>query len=345
MKKLFGILNEGEVYSVTLENGAGMRCTVITLGCILQSLYVPDKCGKAENVVLGYNSAEDYRRSCGHFGEVVGRCCNRIGNSTFTLDGIKYTLPANDGKNHLHGGPNGFGERIWEIESFCEHSVTLSLISEDGDMGYPGRLCARCTYTLSEDSKLIISYEATTDKATPVCLTNHSYFDLCGAGSGRTLDMLLRLDCDRICNTSEKLIPDGTFSDVAGTPYDFRTEKAIGHDIGAHFGLLRHCNGYDTNYFIKDFDGKLRSAGRLSDPVSGRSMEILTDLPCIQLYTGNMIGSDNPPFYGTIKPGGHMGVCLETQVMPDAVNHPGITDTIIRPGEKYSKTTVFDFGA
>ena len=258
---------------------------------------------------------------------------------------VEYTLPANDGRNHLHGGPLGFGERIWDIADCDDNKAVFTLDSCDGDMGYPGNVHVQCTYALSDDGKLSVNYEATTDKATPICLTNHSYFDLFGAGSGRTLEMHLILDCERICNTDKALIPNGSFTEVYGTPYDFTEEKPLGRDINVDFGLLRHCCGYDTNYFIIGFDGTLRHAGRLSDPQSGRKMDIYTDLPCIQLYTGNMIGEDNPPFYGKYKSHDHMGVCLETQVMPNAVNCPGITDTILRPGEKYSKTTVFDFGA
>lgn len=344
MKRLFGTLDGREIYAVDLKSN-NISCTVITLGCILQSLYVPDSGGRAENVVLGYDSPGEYAASVGHFGEVVGRCCNRIGDSRFTLDGVEYTLPANDGRNHLHGGPLGFGERIWDIADCDDNKAVFALYSCDGDMGYPGNVHVQCTYALSDDGKLSVNYEATTDKATPICLTNHSYFDLCGAGSGRTLEMHLRLDCERICNTDKALIPNGSFTEVYGTPYDFTEEKPLGRDINVDFGLLRHCCGYDTNYFIIGFDGTLRHAGRLSDPQSGRKMDIYTDLPCIQLYTGNMIGEDNPPFYGKYKSHDHMGVCLETQVMPNAVNCPGITDTILRPGEKYSKTTVFDFGA
>ena len=344
-KEKFGLLpNGGEVYKITLKNGCGMSASVLNFGCILQSLLVPDKNGKADNVVLGFNTLDGYLSADGHFGEVVGRCCNRIGNSRFTLDGKEYILPANDGVNHLHGGPAGFGARLWNIDSITENSVTFSLDSDDGDMGYPGNLHATCTYELSDDGKLTLIYTAESDKATPVCMTNHSYFDLCGAGSGRTLDMTLRLDCDKICSTDKALIPDGELIEISGTPYDFSKEKPIKGVIDKDYLLLSHCKGYDTNYFAADFDGSLKNIGMMSDPVSGRKMDIYTNLPCIQLYTGNMISPDGPAFYQNISPAPHMGVCLETQIMPDAVNHPDITDPFIRPGEEYRTTTVFDFG-
>lgn len=343
--ELFGMLPEGgEVYKLTLKNASGMSASILNFGCILQELNVPDKSGNTSNVVLGFNRLDDYLAADGHFGEVVGRCCNRIKDSRFTLGGKEYILPANNGKNHLHGGPGGFGARLWSIDSVSDSAVTFSLDSADGDMGYPGNLHATCTYTLSDDGKLTLVYTAECDKTTPVCMTNHSYFDLCGVGSGRTLDMTLCLDCDKICKANKALIPDGELINIADTPYDFSIEKPIGRDINEDFLLLGHCKGYDTNYFVRDYKGEMRNIGRLYDPVSGRKMDIYTDLPCIQLYTGNMISPEGPAFYGSIDPAPHMGVCLETQVMPDAVNHPHITNPFIKPGEKYRTTTVFDFG-
>ncbi len=345
-KELFGLLPDGgEVYKITVKNALGMSASILNFGCILQSLFVPDKDGNTDNVVLGFNTLDGYLSADGHFGEVVGRCCNRIKDSRFTLEGKEYILPANDGVNHLHGGPGGFGARLWNIDNVSGNSVTFSLDSADGDMGYPGNMHAACTYTLSDDGKLTLVYTAESDKTTPVCMTNHSYFDLCGAGSGRTLDMTLRLDCDKICSTDKALIPDGKLIEIGGTPYDFSKEKPINRDINEDFLLLSHCKGYDTNYFAADFDGSIKAIGRLSDPVSGRKMDIYTDLPCIQLYTGNMISPVVPAFYGDISPAPHMGVCLETQIMPDAVNHPDITYPFIKTGDKYRTTTVFDFGA
>lgn len=343
--EIFGTLPGGEtVYKITLKNKQGMSVSVLNYGCILQSLLIPDKNGITENTVLGFNTIDGYLAADGHFGEVVGRCCNRIKDSRFTINTVEYILPANDGVNHLHGGTVGFGSRLWNIDSCSASSVIFSLDSADGDMGYPGNLHATCKYELSEGGKLTLEYTAQSDKTTPVCLTNHTYFDLTGAGSGRTLDMMLRLDCDKICSVTKALIPDGEILNIIGTPYDFTNEKPICRDISEDCLLLSHCRGYDTNYFVRDFDGTMKNIGRLSDPVSGRKMDIYTDLPCVQLYTGNMISTEGPAFYEDIAPHPHMGVCLETQIMPDAVNHPDITDPFISPGEIWHKTTIFDFG-
>ncbi|MDD6095499.1 MAG: galactose mutarotase [Clostridia bacterium] len=314
---------------------------ILTYGAILKSLFVPDKNGKSENIVCGFDTVEDYRKSGGYFGAAVGRVCNRIGNSRFVLDGKEYILPANDGKNHLHGGPDGFSKRIWEALA-GEDFVELSLVSPDGDMGYPGNLKTYVRYTL-KNGKLTVDYTAETDKPTPVNMTNHSYFDICGAYGGRTTEAELKINAREICLVDKGLIPTGELAPVSGTPYDFTASKPVGRDIDAKDEMLRFLGGYDTNYFI---DGKgMREAAVLSDPVSGRKMTVLTDQPCVQLYTANSVGKDEPPFSGGVTQSVHSGICLETQAMPDVVNHPEIMDIILRPGEEYHRTTVFDFNA
>lgn len=333
-KSIFG---EAELYRI---KDGDLSAEIITYGGIMKSLTVPDKNGRKENIVCGFDSLGDYKKSGGCFGATVGRCCNRIGDSRFTLDGKEYILPANDGKNHLHGGPDGFSKRIWKATP-GENFVEIALHSPDGDMGYPGNLTAAVKYTLT-DGKLIIDYHAVTDAPTPVNFTNHSYFDICGAYSGRTMDAYLRINADKKCDIDRGLIPTG-ISDVSGTPYDFRTAKKVGKDINSDDEMLAFLGGYDTNYFISG-EG-MREAAVLFDSVSGRKMTLFTDQPCVQLYTANSVGETEPPFRGNIPQTVHSGICLETQAMPDAVHHPEITDIILRPGEEYSRRAVFDFNA
>ena len=324
----------------TIRDG-NYKAEILAYGATLKSLYVPDKNGKAENIVCGFDTVEDYKKSKGCFGATVGRVCNRIGGSRFTLEGKEYVLPANDGKNHLHGGPGGFSRRVWHGTA-DENTAELSLISPHMDMGYPGELSVSVKYTLS-DGRLTVSYKAVSDRTTVVSLTNHSYFDICGAYSGRTTEAYLQINGTKICKTGKDLVPTGEVTDVAGTPYDFKAPKPVGRDINADDEMLSYLGGYDTNYCI---DGAgLRPAATLFDELSGRKMTVYTDCPCLQLYTANSVGKEEPPFAGGRAQTTHCGICLETQAMPNAVNLTNGQDVILKKGEEYRRTTVFDFNA
>ncbi len=344
-KKLFDTLADGrKVYSYTIDGGEGVSATILDLGGIIQSLFVSDKEGKYKNVVLGFDSAEPYAMPGIYFSAIIGRCANRIKKSRFTLDGKEYILPDNDNSNQLHGGPVGFNSKIWDCTVNGDNSLTLTLESPDGDMGYPGNVQVRVTYAVV-GRRLEIRYKAITDAPTVINLTNHAYFDMAGAGSGRTMDNVLWLDCDIISETDKQLIPTGVRSSALGTPYDFTAPKPVGQDIDCDYGLLSHFGGYDTNYYRKNHTNDAASpVATLFDPESGRKMTVITDLPCVQLYTTNSLTSGIPPFSGGVLQSLHCGICLETQFAPDAINSDEAECVILRPGEEYSSYTAFDFG-
>ena len=342
-KRSFGNLSDGrEVFAYTLDGGEGVSATVLTYGGVLNRLDVTDAAGNVKNVVLGYSTIAPYEKPGAYYGSLVGRCANRIGKSKFTLDGREYILPANDNGNQLHGGPEGFSRKIWSVRENVDGSITLSHESPDGDMGYPGYLTAMVTYSL-EGRALSIRYEARTDRPTVVNMTNHAYFDITGAGSGRTLDSLLFLDCDKMTETDEYLIPNGEVSNVAGTPYDFTEAKPVGRDIDRDFKLLRHFGGYDTNYYKKNYDGSFATIATLTDPECGLTMTVKTDLPCVQLYTTNSVDEGDVDFADGAAHTLHCGICLETQYAPDAINSSEAESVILRPNKKYETTTSFVF--
>ena len=342
-KELFGITPDNrDVYAYTLDGGEGVSATVLTFGGVLNKLLVTDKNGKTVNTVLGYDSLSHYLKKGAYYGSLVGRCCNRIKKSRFTLDGREYILPDNDNSNQLHGGPEGFSSKIWEASETDDGSLELYLESPDGDMGYPGNLKVKVTYTVSKRT-LSIRYEAVTDAPTVVNLTNHAYFDITGAGSKRTMESVLFLDCDRMTDTDEKLIPNGNILPVANTPYDFTTPKAIGRDIDCDFNLLSHFGGYDTNYYKRGYNGEADLIATLTDPENGLCMKVVTDLPCVQLYTTNSVDEGAPDFADGAEHTLHCGVCLETQYAPDAINSPEADLVILRPDKKFDSTTSFIF--
>ena len=338
----FGRTQDGQpVEMYTLTNRNGMVAKVITYGAILTELQVPDRNGKPADVVLGFDNLNDYLTRNPFFGAIAGRYANRIAKGEFTLDGTTYHLPVNNGPNSLHGGNKGFDKRVWKAEprqSSQGQSVTFTYLSKDGEEGYPGNLTATCTYTLTNDNALKLEYTATTDKPTVVNLTNHSYFNLAGEGSGTILDHVLTINADNYTPTDETLIPTGQIAPVEGTPYDFRKPATIGariDQVGA---------GYDMNYALNGPAGKLATCARLKDPRSGRVMEVLTTQPGVQLYSG--IHLDGKLAGPSGRPYGKAGaVCLETQHFPDSPNHPNFSSTVLRPGEKYDQVTVFKFSA
>ncbi len=336
----FGKLPCGcEVTAYTLENGTHTSARILNYGGIIANLWVKDKDGNPADVVCGFDTIDGYLTSGGYQGALIGRIGNRIGGAKFTLDGKEYTLYRNDGDNSLHGGKVGFNAKLWQVASTDgeEPCLILTMTSPDGEEGYPGTLQVKVTYTLTASGALSIHYEAETDKPTIVSMTNHAYFNLGGYASGLINDHTLWLRSDRINSVDNHLIPDGTFAPVAGTPFDFNEEKTI----GAHFG--EGFDGYDHNYIFSDFDGTVKLQAILCDPKSGRCLKLYTDRPGAQIYTANAINPEDPVFKGGVKQAVHCAVCLETQAMPDSINHEGFTNTVLRPGEKYDTTTVFAF--
>jgi len=346
-KELFGNLPCGcEVYAYTLTNAGITSACILNYGGIIKNLWVEDKNGEKADVVCGFDCIEGYLTAGGYQGALIGRIGNRIARGKFTLEGVEYQLFCNDGRNSLHGGKRGFNTKIWNVEEAGteeEPALILTYVSPDMEENYPGTLSVKVTYTLTRESGLSIRYEAETDKTTIVNLTNHAYFNMAGYQSGVIDNQLLWLDCDKINGLDNELIPDGTLIDVTGTPYDFRNEKAIGADFAADHPMMKEFGGYDNNFCFADFNGKLTLRGKMTDPVSGRSMKMYTDQPCVQLYSANMINVDDHPFKGGVKEYRHCAVCLETQCMPDSINHNDFTNVVLKPGEKYDTTTVYVF--
>jgi len=344
----FGVTPGGDSVDLfTLTNPHGMEVRVMTYGGIIVSIKVPDRTGAFDDVVLGYDSLGGYLRSSPYFGAIVGRYGNRIAHGTFTIDGESYHLDTNNGPNALHGGVKGFDKVVCRAESIKHDStvgVLLTHTSPDGDQGYPGTVQARVSYALTPDNKLIVSYHATTDKATPINLTQHSYFNLAGAGKGDILGHVMMINADRYTPVDSTLIPTGELAPVAGTPFDFRTPTAIGARIGQADQQLKNGGGYDHNFVLNRNGDTLSLAARVLEPTTGRVLTVTTTQPGVQFYTGNFLD-------GTITgKGGHVyqrryGFCLETQHFPDSPNHPTFPTTILRPGQEYQSQTVFRFSA
>jgi aldose 1-epimerase len=341
-KESFGRLPDGagiELYTLTNKNG--LRVRIMTYGATVVSLEVPDRNGKLGDIVLGYDSLDGYLKANPYFGSIVGRYGNRIARGKFTLDGVTYQLAKNNGENHLHGGIKGFDKVVWKAEPVKEQGavgVKLSYLSKDGEEGYPGNLSVTVVYALTDENELKISYEATTDKPTPVNLTNHSYFNLAGQGNGDIFGNELMLNADAYTPVDEGLIPTGEILPVKGTPIDFTSPKPIGAQIAEVKG------GYDLNFVLRGGSGKLELAARVSELTSGRIMEIETTEPGIQFYSGNFLDGSITGKAGKVYKQ-HYGFCLETQHFPDSPNKPNFLSTILRPGEVYKSLTVHRFSA
>ncbi len=343
-RKAFGTMATGEAVELfTLRNGKGVVATITSYGGIVVSLTAPDRAGHVADIVLGFDTLDPYLKAHPYFGALVGRYGNRIAKGEFRLDGQVYHLPKNNGENTLHGGNEGFGKKLWsarEIPSQDGAALELRYVSRDGEEGFPGTLSTRVTYTLTEAGELRIDYEATTDKPTVVNLTNHSYFNLAGPGGGDILGHVLRIDADRFTPVVEGLIPTGELRSVAGTPFDFRTRTPIGARIGAEDEQLKLAGGYDHNFVLNGEAGKLRLVVHVSEPRSGRVLEVLTTEPGVQLYTGNFLDGS------LIGKGGQVykhrsGFCLETQHFPDSPNQAAFPSTVLRPGATFWSTTVY----
>ena len=333
----------------TLQNDNGMTVKVTNYGAIITSIIVPDRDGNSADIVLGYNRIEDYINAVDkpYFGAVVGRYGNRIAAGEFTLDGETHSLLKNNGANHLHGGAIGFDKVAWDVAYHpADRSIQLSYLAKDKEEGYPGNLQVSVTYTLGNDNSLEVVYRATTDKATPVNLTQHSYFNLKGEGQGTILDHELMLNAKKYTPVDEGLIPTGETPSVEGTPFDFTTSKPIGRDIEVDNEQLTFGGGFDHNWILAKGgnEGELTLAARVMEPTSGRVLEIHTTEPGVQFYCGNFLDGRLTGKSG--KTYDHRGgFCLETQHFPDSPNQPDFPSTILKPGEQLESKTVFKFSA
>jgi aldose 1-epimerase len=345
----FGTMPDGrKVEMFHLKNASGMEVDVITYGGAVQSIKVPDKNGKIEDVALGFDNLDDYLHTDTYFGALIGRYGNRIAKGKITLDGKTYSLPINNGPNTLHGGPKGFNTKVWAaspIKAPNRVGVELTLWSPDGDMGFPGDLAVTARYTLDNNNDLRIHYSAVTDKPTAINLTNHTYFNLAGAGNGTILDQVAMINADKITPVDDTLIPTGKIMDVAGTPLDFTTPTAIGARIRADNQQLKYAEpkqgGYDFNYVFNNPGDLNALAASVTDPKSGRTIEMYTDEPGVQFYTSNFL-NDVKGKDGKVYP--HWGAfTLEAQHFPDSPNQPNFPSTELKPGEKYSQTTIYKF--
>jgi aldose 1-epimerase len=348
VKELFGKLADGtKVYRWSLENG-GTRLKVLSYGGIVQSLELPDRRGRYANVSLGFDNVEDYVASSPYFGALIGRYGNRIAKGRFTLDGKAYQLSVNDGENSLHGGAQGFDKRVWDIEPFTRGSdvgLHLYYTSVDGEMGYPGTLKSKVTYTLTRTGDWRIDYEATTDRPTVCNLTSHVYFNLAGEGSGSIHDHELKIAASRYTPVDSGLIPTGELAPVAGTPFDFRRSKTVGEDIRVAHQQLLYGQGFDHNWVLdKGITARPEHIATLRNPGSGRTMKIATTEPGLQFYSGNFLDGTLVGTGGSIYRQGD-ALCLETQHFPDSPNQPSFPSTTLRPGQTYRSTTVHSFSA
>lgn len=343
-KKPFGRTKAGEAVDLyTLANTQGMEVSITNYGGAVVSLKTPDRKGQIADVVLGFDSLECYLTPQPYLGALIGRFANRIGSARFTLDGVEITLARNDGSNSLHGGDKGFDKVVWLPREVPGDKPALELthLSRDGEDGYPGNLSVRVLYTLN-DHELRIDYSAVTDKNTVLNLTNHAYFNLAGEGNGRILDHQMCLYADRFTPVDAGLIPTGELQPVEDTPFDFRMPVAIGARIRQRNEQLERGRGYDHNFVVNGPMGVLRPAARVSEPMSGRVLEVLTTEPGIQFYSGNFLDGSLRGKNGKAH-ARRSAFCLETQHFPDSPNKPAFPSTVLRPGEKYASSTIYRF--
>jgi aldose 1-epimerase len=347
-KQAFGQTTDGTPVELhTLTNDKGVEARIMTYGGIVVSLKVPDRNGKSGDVVLGYDNLQGYLKDNPYFGALIGRYGNRIAKGQFTLDGKAYQLAQNNGENHLHGGVVGFDKVVWnakEVSTQDGIALHLSYVSHDGEEGYPGNLPVTVVYTLTDNNELRIDYSATTDQKTIVNLTNHAYFNLAGAGQGDILEHQMMLNADRFTPVDQGLIPTGELRSVKGTPMDFTKPTPIGARIDQKDEQLIFGLGYDHNWVLNGGDGKLALAARVSEPTTGRVMEVYTTEPGMQFYSGNFLdgtitGKAERVYYK------RYGFCLEAQHFPDSPNKPNFPSVVLNPGQKYSQTTIYKFSA
>ncbi len=345
-KRSFGKLSNGtpiQLYVLTNKNG--MQVAITNFGARVVSIRVPDRKGKLGDVALGYGSVTKYEDDTTYFGAIAGRYANRIAKGKFTLDGVTYHLPINDGPNSLHGGKIGFDKKVWTARELrgANPALELTLVSPNGDQGYPGTLHVRVIYTVTANNSLRIQYRATTDKPTVINLTNHTYFNLDGEGSGSILPTILTINADYYTPTDDTQIPTGKIVSVKGTPFDFLKPTEVGARINEKNTQLEYAKGYDDNWVLNRDDKKgLVFAARAYDPRSGRVLTVYTTEPGIQFYTGNYLSDKIIGKHGHVY-GYRTGFTLETQHYPDSPNHPNFPSTVLNPGQVYRQTTVFRF--
>lgn len=338
----FGVTKTGEeIFLFTLENKNGMKAQITNYGAALVRLYVPDKDGKAEDVVLGFDTAEAYFYNPSFFGVTIGPSANRIAGAAFELNGKTYQIPVNDGENNLHSDmDNGYHKRAWKAEA-GENELTLTIEGKDGELGFPGNKKITMIYSLSDDNGLKLKYHATADEDTIINLTNHTYFNLSGHKSGSIEGQLLRLYASHFTYVLPGAIPTGEIKSVAGTPLDFTQMKMIGKDIGADCEQLKLVQGYDHNFVVDGYDGTMRLIAEAADEGSGRRMKVFSNLPGVQFYAGNCITPQDG------KDGAHYGFrngfCLETHYYPDNIHHPNFPQAVFGPGKDYDAETIYQF--
>lgn len=329
-----------------LKNANNMQVAITNFGGRVVSIIVPDKDGKMTDVALGYEKLSGYQKANEpYFGAIIGRYGNRIGNAQFKLDGATYKLAANNGPASLHGGPTGFHARVWDATMPNNYTLELSYVSKDGEEGFPGNLTTKVVYSLTDDNALKIDYTATTDKVTVVNLTNHTYFNLNGDGTGDINDHILKINAEKFTPVDAALIPTGELKDVVGTPFDFTKPTPVGERVEADDAQLKLGKGYDHNFVLTNGDTTMKQAATITGPKTGISMEVLTTEPGIQFYGGNfMEGKENDGKAGKAYPFRN-GFCLETQHFPDSPNKPSFPTTTLKPGETYKTSTIYKFTA
>lgn len=342
MKEVYGVTKKGEtIYSYTLTNSKGLKVVVINYGAILDKVYVPDKDGNVVDVTLSSSCLAEYEADGNFLGATVGPNANRIAKAEVPIDGVVYQMLKNDGDNNLHSDVvDGIHKRVWDaVEG--DNSVTFTLSIPDGEYGLPGNRKMEVTYSVTEDNGLKIEYYGTSDKRTIYNMTNHTHFNLAGHNSGSVLDQVLWLNCSNFTPVVQGAIPTGEIESVVGTVLDFTTPKAVGTDINADNEQMKLVSGYDFNYVIDNFDGTIKEVASLTDPVSGRVMKVLTDLPGIQLYTDNFV--ENAPGKDGYTYNPRNGLCLETQAYPDSIHRDNFPDVIYGPEREYRTTTIYKF--
>lgn len=341
-RQAFGKLPDGSAIDLyTLSNGKGMEARIMTYGATVVSLTAPDKAGHYADIVLGMDNLEGYLKGVPYFGALIGRYGNRIGHAQFTLEGKTYHLPKNDGDNTLHGGTRGFDKRVWTAREAGE-GVEFTYVSKDGEEGFPGTLTAKVVYTVTPNNELRIEYTATTDKPTVVNLTNHSYFNLAGQGEGDILQHQVTIHGDRFTPVDAGLIPTGELKPVKGTPFDFTKATAIGARIGQNDEQLKFGKGYDHNWVLNG--SGMKTAAEVYDPKTGRVMDVVTDQPGLQFYTGNFLDGTIRGKGGKVY-GHRAAFCMETQHYPDSPNKPSFPTTELKPGQTYHTVTMYRFSA
>lgn len=340
-KKKFGVTKDGKTVTLyTVTNKNGMSLSAIDYGANLVSLMVPDKNGNIDDIVLGYDDVAGYEKNGCFFGAMIGRHGNRIGQARFTLNGKEYQLEENDGVNNLHSGSNGYHKLMFEA-SATEDSVTFSRISPHMEQGFPGELHVSVTYTLTDDNEWKLTYRAKSDQDTLCNMTNHSYFNLKGHDGGPVTDHAVWIKANGFTETSDDLIPNGNITEVAGTPLDFREKKLLGRDIDADYKPLKQGGGYDHNFVLDKEDGVFAKVAEISEESSGRTMEVYTDLPGMQMYSGNFVKNEHGK-NGVVYTE-RTGVCFETQFFPNSINIPGFKPCILKAGEDFQSVTVYKF--